>query len=142
MVLAWLSEQAPLMLVLFLLMRGRTPEALQAYEAHMPHQPGSAQQAALEELLRHAAQLLPLAQAQPATANLDPDNVASLQDFLPNFVADAQEQQAVTGPQPAHGPTSVVQPLLFGSGGAAAPAFLQLDRMPAAPVAAGVRRVR
>lgn len=53
------TQEAALMLPLFFLLRGRTPEALHAYAAHCPQPPASREQQELSGLLAEAARMLP-----------------------------------------------------------------------------------
>ena len=112
------------MAVLYLLMRGRTPEALQAYRTHLPHHPTDALQAALQDILSSAAQLLPPAQQAPTRG---------LQDFVPNMVAASQQQTMRPSAVLAHDratPVVVVGGLLFGGAGSGRPSAAAAGSMP------------
>jgi hypothetical protein len=141
----WLEAQAAggqleaaLMLPIYFLLRGRTPEALHAYATHCPRTPTTQQQLDLAALLAEAARTLPAPQralivqhgAAPALTPADGSSGGeaagvALAAGLPALAGDVAPALLSVGPSPGQAP-------LVGS----IPVLLEQQRLAAAAAAA------
>jgi hypothetical protein len=144
--MGWLEAQAAggqleaaLMLPIYFLLRGRTPEALHAYATHCPRTPTTQQQLDLVALLTEAARTLPAPQralivqqrAAPALATADGSTGSdggsagvALTGGLPALAGDVAPALLSVGPSPGQAP-------LVGS----IPVLLEQQRLAAAAAA-------
>lgn len=141
---AWLEAQAAggtveaaLMLPIFYLLRGRTPEALHAYARHCPRTPSTQQQQDLAALLTEAARLLPAPQRallvrQGAAPALLPAEAGDGEEaagvaLVGGGIPDVAAEGAAARPLVSVGPTAAEAPLV-GS----IPVLLEQQRLAAA----------
>ena len=158
--MGWLEAQAAggqleaaLMLPIFFLLRGRTPEALHAYATHCPRTPTTQQQLDLAALLAEAARTLPAPQRalivqQGAAPALTPADGSSggeaagvaLTAGLPALAGDVAPALLSVGPSPGQAPLVGSIPVLLEQQRLAAAAAAAAAAARAAAEAAGTER--